>query len=64
MAMVPPPSMMTVHPQSELVPLVIFEQPNPPREYRVAVDELEAVHGVLGVISKDEAQLASRAAAE
>ncbi len=64
MVMVPPPSMMTAHPDSELMPLVIFEQLNPPRGYLVTVDKLEAVHGVLGVIPKDEVQFVSRAAAQ
>ncbi len=61
--MIPPPSMMEVHPDSDLLPLVIFEQLNPPRLYQVEVDRIEAVHGVLGVIRKDEAEILSTAAA-
>lgn len=60
--MIPPPSMMEVHPDSEIMPLVIVEQLNPPREYRIDVDKLEAVHGVLGVIPRGEAKLLSTAA--
>ncbi len=53
--MIPPPDMMEVHPDSEFMPMVIVEQLNPPREYRIDVDRLDAVHGVLGVIPKGEA---------
>lgn len=53
--MMPPASMMKVHPDCEFMPLVIVEQLNPPRRYTVPVDKLEAVHGVLGVIPRGEA---------
>ena len=48
MVMVPPAEMMKVAPGSEVTPLIIAEQINPPGHYRFDVDRIEALHRVIG----------------
>ncbi len=50
MWMVPPREMMKVSPKSEVMPLVIAEQFNPPRRYKFPVDRVEAIHPVIGFV--------------
>ena len=50
------PEMLDVHPNSEVMPLVIAEQLNPPKVFRCPVDKLTAVHAVIGWMKPDEVE--------
>ncbi len=41
-------------PGSEVVPLLMVEQLNPPRDYCIAADKLEAAHAVIGWMKPEE----------
>ena len=43
-----------LHPDSDVVPLVIVEALNPPRQFMIRVDRLKAMHAVVGFYRKDE----------
>ena len=45
----PPLGMMKVHPENEVVALLIVEEINPLRHYSVTVDKIDALHKVIGV---------------
>ena len=42
---------LRVHPDSEVMPVIICEQSNPPRRYIVPIDTVSAVHKVVAVVS-------------
>ena len=42
-------------PHSDVVPLAIVEQLNPPRRYQIPMDRVAAMHAVVGVIGPDGA---------
>ncbi len=48
-----PPSMMKVHPESTVMPLVMVRMLNPPRVLSIAVDKIKALHGLVGVFHKE-----------
>ena len=45
------PWMMKLSPKSELMPLIFLSTLNPRRQIMIAVDKIEAIHGVLGFVS-------------
>lgn len=40
-------------PDSNVMPIIIVEQLNPPRQYQIAADEILAIHKCLGLMPKD-----------
>jgi hypothetical protein len=43
-----------LHPDSDVMPMVMVEMLNPPQQLMVTVDKLKAMHKVVGLIRKDE----------
>jgi hypothetical protein len=43
----PPEDWQHWHPDREVVPVIVIEQLNPPRHYRITTDKLAAIHRVL-----------------
>jgi hypothetical protein len=53
--MVPPKSMMSVAPNSEILSIIVLEMLNPPKRGVVTVDKVAALHRVVEVVRKDAA---------
>ena len=47
--MIPPADLMKVGKGSDVVPIIVVEQLNPPRQYSTTVDKIEDMHLVIGV---------------
>ena len=58
------PETLDVHPNSEVMPLVIAEQLNPPKVFRCPADKLIAVHAVIGWMKPDEVERLRKPAPE
>ena len=47
--MMPPKELMKLSPKSEVMPIIVVEQINPPRTYSTTLDKIEGLHLVIGV---------------
>ena len=45
-----------LHPDSDVVPIVVVEMLNPPKQFMIGSDRLSAMHRVVGMIRKDEVE--------